>query len=162
MEIKLIVVGKTKRTELSKLIDEYIKRISFYCRFKIIEVNSVKSKKISEEEIKKVEGDNILKNLNKNDTLILLDERGKSYGSRKFSEFISSKTQTNKNLTFVIGGAFGFSNSIYEKSNDLVSNPAKPASKSIWMTSILFFNDNNQFSGFFSMPKPLIFFLYFK
>ena len=121
MEIKLIVVGKTKRTELSKLIDEYIKRISFYCRFKIIEVNSVKSKKISEEEIKKVEGDNILKNLNKNDTLILLDERGKSYGSRKFSEFISSKTQTNKNLTFVIGGAFGFSNSIYEKSNDLVS-----------------------------------------
>lgn len=121
MEIKLIVVGKTKRTELSKLIDEYIKRINFYCRFKIIEVNSVKSKKISEEEIKKVEGDNILKNLNKNDTLILLDERGKSYGSRKFSEFISSKTQTNKNLTFVIGGAFGFSNSIYEKSNDLVS-----------------------------------------
>lgn len=121
MEIKLIVVGKTKRTELSKLIDEYIKRINFYCRFKIIEVNSVKSKKISEEEIKKVEGDNILKNLNKNDTLILLDERGKSYGSRKFSEFISSKTQTNKSLTFVIGGAFGFSNSIYEKSNDLVS-----------------------------------------
>ncbi|MBL6647354.1 MAG: 23S rRNA (pseudouridine(1915)-N(3))-methyltransferase RlmH [Flavobacteriaceae bacterium] len=121
MEIKLIVVGKTKRTELSKLIDEYIKRINFYCRFKIIEINSVKSKKISEEEIKKVEGDNILKNLNKNDTLILLDERGKSYGSRKFSEFISSKTQTNKNLTFVIGGAFGFSNSIYKKSNDLVS-----------------------------------------
>ena len=121
MEIKLIVVGKTKRTELSKLIDEYIKRINFYYRFKIIEVNSVKSKKISEEEIKKVEGDNILKNLNKNDTLILLDERGKSYSSRKFSEFISSKTQTNKNLTFVIGGAFGFSNSIYEKSNDLVS-----------------------------------------
>ena len=121
MEIKLIVVGKTKRTELSKLIDEYIKRINFYCRFKIIEINSVKSKKISEEEIKKVEGDNILKNLNKNDTLILLDERGKSYGSRKFSEFILSKTQTNKNLIFVIGGAFGFSNSIYEKSNDLVS-----------------------------------------
>lgn len=121
MEIKLIVVGKTKRTELSKLIDEYIKRINFYCRFKIIEINSVKSKKISEEEIKKVESDNILKNLNKNDTLILLDERGKSYDSRKFSEFISSKTQTNKNLTFVIGGAFGFSNSIYEKSNDLVS-----------------------------------------
>jgi 23S rRNA (pseudouridine1915-N3)-methyltransferase len=121
MEIKLIVVGKTKRTELSKLIDEYIKRINFYCRFKIIEINSVKSKKISEEEIKKVEGYNILKNLNKNDTLILLDERGKSYGSRKFSEFISSKTQTNKNLIFVIGGAFGFSNSIYEKSNDLVS-----------------------------------------
>ena len=121
MEIKLIVVGKTKRTELSKLIDEHIKRINFYCRFKIIEINSIKSKKISEEEIKKVEGDNILKNLNKNDTLILLDERGKSYGSRKFSEFISSKTQTNKNLIFVIGGAFGFSNSIYEKSNDLVS-----------------------------------------
>ena len=121
MEIKLIVVGKTKRTELSKLIDEYIKRINFYCRFKIIEISSIKSKKISEEEIKKVDGDNILKNLNKNDTLILLDERGKSYGSRKFSEFISSKTQTNKNLIFVIGGAFGFSNSIYEKSNDLVS-----------------------------------------
>ena len=46
MEIKLIVVGKTKSSELIRLINEYIKRINFYKKFKIIEVNSLKSKKI--------------------------------------------------------------------------------------------------------------------
>ena len=51
MEIKLIVVGKTKSSELIRLINEYIKRINFYKKFKIIEVNSLKSKKNSKKEI---------------------------------------------------------------------------------------------------------------
>ena len=45
MEVKLIVVGKTKNTELFNLINEYVKRINFYKKFKIIEVGSIKSKK---------------------------------------------------------------------------------------------------------------------
>ena len=59
MEIKLIVVGKTKNHELINLISNYVKRINFFNKFKIIEVNSIKTKKNNENEIKKIEGENI-------------------------------------------------------------------------------------------------------
>ena len=121
MEIKLIVVGKTKSSELVGLINEYVKRINFYKRFKIIEVNSLKSKKNSEKEIKKIEGENILKSIKKNELFFLLDENGKSFNSRKFANFLSNKFKTSKSIVFVIGGAYGFSNEIKQKSNEIIS-----------------------------------------
>ena len=121
MEIKLIVVGKTKSSELVRLINEYVKRINFYKKFKIIVVNSLKSKKNSEKEIKKIEGENVLKSVKKNELIFLLDENGKSFNSRKFADFLSNKFKTNKSIVFVVGGAYGFSNEIKQKSNDIIS-----------------------------------------
>jgi len=121
MEIKLIVVGKTKSSELVGLINEYIKRINFYKKFKVIEVNSLKSKKNSQKEIKKIEGENVLKNIKKNELIFLLDENGKSFNSRKFADFLSNKFKTNKSIVFVVGGAHGFSNEIKQKSNEIIS-----------------------------------------
>jgi len=121
MEIKLIVVGKTKSSELVGLINEYIKRINFYKKFKVIEVNSLKSKKNSQKEIKKIEGENVLKNIKKNELIFLLDENGKSFNSRKFANFLSNKFKTNKSIVFVVGGAHGFSNEIKQKSNEIIS-----------------------------------------
>ena len=121
MEIKLIVVGKTKSSELVGLINEYIKRINFYKKFKVIEVNSLKSKKNSQKEIKKIEGENVLKSVKKNELIFLLDENGKSFNSRKFADFLSNKFKTNKSIVFVVGGAHGFSNEIKQKSNEIIS-----------------------------------------
>lgn len=121
MEIKLIVVGKTKSSELVRLINEYVKRINIYKKFKIIVVNSLKSKKNSEKEIKKIEGENVLKSVKKNELIFLLDENGKSFNSRKFADFLSNKFKTNKSIVFVVGGAHGFSNEIKQKSNEIIS-----------------------------------------
>jgi 23S rRNA (pseudouridine1915-N3)-methyltransferase len=121
MEIKLIVVGKTKSSELVRLINEYVKRINFYKKFKIIVVSSLKSKKNSEKEIKKIEGENVLKRVKKNELIFLLDENGKSFNSRKFADFLSNKFKTNKSIVFVVGGAHGFSNEIKQKSNEIIS-----------------------------------------
>ena len=121
MEIKLIVVGKTKSSELVRLINEYVKRINFYKKFKIIVVNSLKSKKNSEKEIKKIEGKNVLKSVKKNELIFLLDENGKSFNSRKFADFLSNKFKTNKSIVFVVGGAHGFSNEIKQRSNEIIS-----------------------------------------
>ena len=121
MEIKLIVVGKTKSSELVRLINEYVKRINFYKKFKIIVVNSLKSKKNSEKKIKKIEGENVLKRVKKNELIFLLDENGKSFNSRKFADFLSNKFKTNKSIVFVVGGAHGFSNEIKQKSNEIIS-----------------------------------------
>ena len=121
MEIKLLVVGKTKNKELISLISNYVKRIKLYNKFQIIEVSSTKSKKNNENEIKKIESENILKRVKNNDLLILLDEKGKNYNSREFANFVKIKTQENKTIIFVIGGAFGFSNELYSKSNGSIS-----------------------------------------
>ena len=91
MQIKLIVVGKTKNKELNSLIENYIKRINFFNKFKIIEVNSPKTKKNNASEIKKIEGENILKKIEHNDILFLLDEKGKNYDSREFARFLKIK-----------------------------------------------------------------------
>jgi len=121
MEIKLLVVGKTKNKELISLISNYVKRIKLYNKFQIIEVNSTKSKKNNENDFKKIESENILKKVKNNDLLILLDEKGKNYSSREFANFIKIKTQENKTIIFVIGGAFGFSSELYSKSHGLIS-----------------------------------------
>ena len=121
MQIKLIVVGKTKNQELITIIEKYVKRINFFNNFKIIEVNSSKTKKNNASEIKKFESENILKKIKKNDLLFLLDEKGKNYDSRKFAEFLKIKFQESKTIVFVIGGAFGFSKDLYSKSVGLIS-----------------------------------------
>ena len=121
MKIKLVVVGKTKKNELISLINDYLKRINFYIKFNIVEVHSLKSKKINEKELKKIEGENILKNIEKNEVLFLLDENGKSFNSVDFSKFIENKIQQNKNIAFAIGGAYGFSKEVYEKSSQTIS-----------------------------------------
>ncbi|MDC0593207.1 23S rRNA (pseudouridine(1915)-N(3))-methyltransferase RlmH [Flavobacteriaceae bacterium] len=121
MEIKLVVVGKTKNKELISLIEDYIKRINFFNKFQIIEVNSVKTRKNNSDEIKKIECENILKKIKKNDLLFLLDEKGKNYNSREFADFLKVRFKESKTIVFVIGGAFGFSKDLYTKSKGLIS-----------------------------------------
>ena len=121
MEIKLVVVGKTKNKELISLIENYIKRINFFNKFQIIEVNSVKTRKNNSDEIKKIECENILKKIKKNDLFFLLDEKGKNYNSREFADFLKVRFQESKTIVFVIGGAFGFSKDLYNKSKGLIS-----------------------------------------
>ncbi|MDB4050467.1 23S rRNA (pseudouridine(1915)-N(3))-methyltransferase RlmH [Flavobacteriaceae bacterium] len=121
MEIKLVVVGKTKNKELISLVGNYIKRINFFNKFQIIQVNSVKTKKNNSDEIKKIECENILKKIKKNDLLFLLDEKGKNYNSREFADFLKVRFQESKTIVFVIGGAFGFSKDLYTKSKGLIS-----------------------------------------
>ena len=81
----------------------------------------MKSKKNSEKEIKKIEGENVLKSVKKNELIFLLDESGKSFNSRKFADFLSNKFKTNKSIVFVVGGAHGFSNEIKQRSNEIIS-----------------------------------------
>jgi 23S rRNA (pseudouridine1915-N3)-methyltransferase len=79
-------------------------------------------KKLSEPEIKKREGEIILSKLNSGDFLILMDERGKQRTSVQFSEhFQSLLQQSYKRIIFLIGGAYGFSDAVYERSNTKMS-----------------------------------------
>lgn len=123
MKITLLAIGKTDNHHLKSLIDDYSKRLEFYISFGMEIIPDIKNaKNLSETLQKKAEGDEILKRISPSDTLILLDENGKSYSSIKFSEFLQKKMNSGlKNLVFVIGGPYGFSNEIYQRCNGKIS-----------------------------------------
>ena len=123
MKITLIVIGKTDNTQLLSLMEDYSKRLGYYVSFEMDIVPDIKNaKNLSETLQKKAEGDEILKRITTSDTLILLDEKGKTYSSEKFSEFLQKKMNSGlKNLVFVIGGPYGFSEEIYQRANGKLS-----------------------------------------
>lgn len=123
MKITLITVGKTDSKQLQLLQDEYSKRLKHYIGLEIIVIPDIKnSKNLSEEQQKKLEGEEILKQVSSSEPMILLDEKGKSFSSMQFSSFLQKKMNSGlKNLVFVIGGPYGFSDEIYKRCNEKIS-----------------------------------------
>lgn len=123
MQIKLIAIGKTDNKAIVDLIEEYAKRLNFYIKFELEIIPDLKNtKSISETVQKQKEGELILKKVISSDDLVLLDERGKSYNSIDFSSYIQKKMNSGlKQLTFVIGGPYGFSEEVYARANGKIS-----------------------------------------
>ena len=123
MKIKLIVVGKTNAKYLLEGEKEYENRLKRYTKFEEIIIPDIKQTgKWSENELKKKEGQLILGKLENSDHVILLDDKGKSFSSIQFSEFLQQKMNSSlKSLVFVVGGAFGFSGEIYQRANSKLS-----------------------------------------
>lgn len=123
MNIKLIAIGKTDNKNLQLLIDEYTKRLSFYIKFELEIIADIKNvKNLSESQQKEKEGELILTKLTQTDQLILLDENGKSFSSVEFADNLQKKMNSGvKTLVFVIGGPYGFSDAVYNKSFGKIS-----------------------------------------
>lgn len=123
MNIKLIAVGKTDNPALQQLISNYEKRLSYYINFELQLLADIKnSKSLSEEQQKIKEGELILSYVEPSHHLILLDERGKEYTSIAFADELQKKMNTGiKQLTFVIGGPYGFSQAVYQRANSKLS-----------------------------------------
>ncbi len=123
MNIKLIVVSKTDVPYLQAGIDEYISRLKHYCDFELVVIPALKNGgRLSPEEVKNKEGELILKQLEKVDHTVLLDEHGKEYTSVGFSEFLQKQMNGGvRTLAFVIGGAFGFSSEVYDAAHAKLS-----------------------------------------
>lgn len=110
--IKVICVGKIKEKYFLDAIEEYKKRISKYSKLQIIELpdyNYDKKKTINEE------GKNILNKINDKDFVITLEISGKKLSSIELSDFISKNISNN--IVFVIGGSYGLSSEVLNRSN---------------------------------------------
>ena len=123
MNIRLITIGKTDNKNLQALIDDYTKRLSFYVKFDLEIIPDIKNvKNLSEGQQKEKEGELILSKITATDQLILLDENGKTFNSVGFSDYLQKKMNAGiKTLVFVIGGPYGFSETVYQKANGKVS-----------------------------------------
>jgi 23S rRNA (pseudouridine1915-N3)-methyltransferase len=123
MKITFLMVGKTDKEYLNEGIELYEKRIKRYIEFEIKTLKGIKyNKKLSFNEIKDLEAKQILNAIDPTDFLILLDEKGQTYNSSEFSIFLSKKINSGlKNVICLIGGAYGFSESVYKRANELLS-----------------------------------------
>jgi 23S rRNA (pseudouridine1915-N3)-methyltransferase len=123
MNIRLLAIGKTDNKDLQSLIDDYTKRLSFYIKFDLEIIPDIKNvKNLSEAQQKEKEGELILAKIGPTDQLILLDENGKTFSSVGFSDYLQKKMNAGiKTLVFVIGGPYGFSETVYQKAQGKVS-----------------------------------------
>jgi len=123
MTIKLLAIGKTDDKDLNALISVYEKRLSHYINFQLDIIPDIKNvKNLSESQQKQKEGELILDKLSNTDVLILLDENGKQMDSVMFSEYLQKHMNSGiKQLVFVIGGPYGFSEDVYNKANGKIS-----------------------------------------
>ena len=116
MAIKLVVIGSTKEKFYQQSEAEYLKRLNKYCKLNYVEIASSK-KSVKREECLKMEEESLLKNVGENDFVVLLDEKGKDYTSRQFANHLSDLLNYQSGIVFVIGGAFGFSDTVRERAN---------------------------------------------
>ncbi len=123
MKIKLIVVSKTDVPYIQAGIDEYAGRLRHYCDFELAVIPALKNAgTLRPEELKEREGQLILKQLEKVDMAVLLDEHGKEYTSTGFAEYIQKQMNSGvRTLAFVIGGAYGFSPAVYAAAQHKIS-----------------------------------------
>ena len=123
MKITLLTVGKTDKDWVKQGIDIYASRMKHYFPFSIVEIPELKNaSSLSQEQIKTKEGELILKDVKPADEVILLDERGREFSSMEFAKTLQDKiSYTGKDIVFVIGGAYGFSEAVRQRSNSKIS-----------------------------------------
>jgi 23S rRNA (pseudouridine1915-N3)-methyltransferase len=123
MLLKLLTIGKTDNKQLQLLIEDYQKRLSHYIKFEFEIIPDLKkTKNRTELQQKQKEGDLILSKVKTSDVLILLDENGKQYDSVEFSNYLQKHMNSGiKNLVFIIGGPYGFSQDVYNKAQGKLS-----------------------------------------
>lgn len=119
----MVVVGKTDMREVEALVQMYTKRLNHYVRFAITTIADVRNtKKLSEGEQKRLEGEAILKLITDSDYVTLLDEHGAELRSIEFADLIQRRMSAGtKRLVFVIGGPYGFSEAVYARANGKLS-----------------------------------------
>ena len=118
----MLLVGKTADKLYTEGIRDYADRISHYTPFSVKVIPEIKnSKNLSEKQQKEKEGELILKNIEDKAHVTLLDEHGKEYSSVEFASWLSNKQMTVRNLVFVIGGPYGFSQAVYDRADEKIS-----------------------------------------
>ena len=123
MRITLIAVGKTEDKYLIEGIEKYLSRLKHYINFNIVVIPDLKNtKSLSEAQQKTKEAELISKQINPTDVVVLLDEKGKKHSSVSFSAYLNKQMIGSvQNLVFIIGGPYGFDETIYKQSNSSVS-----------------------------------------
>ncbi len=123
MRISLIVVGKTDVRWVREGLEMYVARLGHYLPFTLTELPALKNTSaLSEDMIRAREGESLLKALKPSDYVVLLDERGRKYRSIEFARYLQDRiSHGGRDMVFMIGGAYGFSQPVYDRADGMLS-----------------------------------------
>jgi 23S rRNA (pseudouridine1915-N3)-methyltransferase len=123
MKITFLTVGKTEDAYLKEGIEKYTKRLKHYTKLDLVDLPELKNTKaLTEQQQKAKEAEAILKKITPLDHVILLDDKGMEFTSKQFAAYIDKKSvSSTSSLVFVVGGPYGFDQSVYDRANDKLS-----------------------------------------
>ena len=122
MKMKCIGIGKTVGAYTLEKVQIYVKRIQHFIPFEWVELKEFKHHKNNSTTALQAEEELILKYVSDRDALILFDEKGKQMNSKVFAQFINKYSMIQGGtLVFCLGGAYGFSDSLRKRANEMVS-----------------------------------------
>ena len=123
MKINLLCIGKTDDKEIKNLINYYLTRLPRHWNFEITEIPDVKNaRNLTPDLLKKEEAKLFLNIIENTDLVVLLDEKGKQFTSREFAQKLDSyQNNSIKKICFLVGGAYGFSDEMYQRANEKIS-----------------------------------------
>ena len=121
MVIKIISIGNKLNTWELESINYYLKQLPKNLKIEFINLKSQQNTNYSEDEVIKKESKLITSKLSKDDFVVAFDMKGNQICSKQFSDLIFNYQQSNKTITFIIGGSFGLSSEIKDNSNRVLS-----------------------------------------
>lgn len=123
MRITLLTMGKTDRGWIREGLGMYVSRLGYYVQFRLTELPELKNAaSLTQAQIKDKEGELLLAAVKSCDELILLDEHGKEYRSVEFASMLQERMlRSGRDMVFVIGGAYGFSDKVYARADSRIS-----------------------------------------
>ena len=122
MKIKLLLIGKTEESFIQTGVSLYLERLKHYNSVEILTLPHAKGGKVGISQQKEMEGKIFQQSLLATDFIILLDENGKEHTSKEFSIFLQQKMNHSiKQLVFIIGGPYGFSDELYQRANGKIA-----------------------------------------
>lgn len=123
MKINLLCIGKTDDKEIKNLINYYLTRLPRHWNFEITEIPDIKNaRNFTPDLLKKEEAKLFLNIIENTDLVVLLDEKGKQFTSREFAQKLDSyQNNSIKKICFLVGGAYGFSEEMYQRANEKIS-----------------------------------------
>jgi 23S rRNA (pseudouridine1915-N3)-methyltransferase len=123
MKITLLSIGKTDDAYIKEGIDKYLKRLKHYTKLELVDLPELKNTKaLTQDQQKTKEAELLLKKIIPTDFVILLDEKGMELSSSQFAAYLDKKAiSSTSSIIFVIGGPYGFDNTVYQRANDKLS-----------------------------------------
>lgn len=122
MKVKVICIGKSNPAFVKDGIGFFQNKIKHFCDFEWVELVPKKKSEWADNS-KKIDAELMLQNFDSTDYIILLDERGKQFASSfDFSQYINKKQLSGvKRIVFIVGGSFGFDETIYQRAQEKIS-----------------------------------------
>ena len=121
MLIKIISIGNKLNLWQSQGIEFYTKQLPKNLAIEFIDLKSQQNPNYSIEEVIQKESSLILSKISNNDFVVSWDSSGESMTSKNFSNFILKSQSSMSSILFIIGGSFGLSLEVKQRSNKILS-----------------------------------------